>query len=153
VGVQFEIDANGILAVLARDTATGAEQVVQMTSAVEVSDEAVEKMLEDALENAFDDMNARVFTEAKLKAQEMLPSVSKALAVAGDRLDDFERSRIEACVDEVKKSLEVEAAQQLKRAVANLDEATQTLAALVMEIAMQAAGPRRGGEGVGVRGF
>lgn len=145
VGVQFEIDANGILAVLARDTATGAEQVVQMTSAVEVSDEAVEKMLEDALENAFDDMNARVFTEAKLKAQEMLPSVSKALAVAGDRLDDFERSRIEACVDEVKKALEVEAAQQLKRAVANLDEATQTLAALVMEIAMQGAGPRRGG--------
>ena len=144
VGVQFEIDANGILAVLARDTATGVEQVVKMTSAVEVSDEAVEKMLEDALENAFDDMNARVFTEAKLKAQEMLPSVDKALAVAGERLDAFERSRIDACVAEVKKSLEGEAAQQLKRAVANLDEATQTLAALVMDVAMEAASPRRG---------
>lgn len=143
VGVQFAVDANGILSVLARDTATGLEQVVSMMSAVEVSDEAVEKMLGDALENAFDDMNARVFTEARLKAEEMLPSVAKALAMAGDRLSEEERARIVECEVEVRDKLAGGAAQPLKKAVAALDEATQGLAALVMEMAMNP--PSKGG--------
>ena len=137
VGVQFEIDANGILKVLARDTTTGKEQVVDMQSAVEVSDEAVEKMLEDALEHAFDDMNQRAFTEAKLKAQEMLPSVAKALGLAGDSLDAGERERIEQGVRDVQDALRGEGAELLKRSVAELDDATQRLAAVLMERAMR----------------
>jgi molecular chaperone DnaK len=140
VGVQFEVDANGILTVLARDTATGLEEIVKMTSAVEVSDEAVEKMLEGALETAFDDMNARVFTEARLKAEEMLPSLEKALAIAGSHLSEEERLRISRCEKDVRSALEGDAAQPLKRAVAALDEATQGLASLVLEIAMRGAG-------------
>ena len=137
VGVQFEIDANGILKVLARDTTTGKEQVVDMQSAVEVSDEAVEKMLEDALEHAFDDMNQRAFTEAKLKAEEMLPSVAKALGLAGDSLDAGERERIERGVRDVQDALRGEGAELLKRSVAELDDATQRLAAVLMERAMR----------------
>ena len=137
VGVQFEIDANGILKVLARDVATGKERVVEMASAVEVSDEAVEKMLEDALENAMDDMNARALTEARLKAEEMLPALEKALALAGDRLEEFERKHIKACALEVSRLLNGGSAPPLKRAVAALDEATQTLAAHLMEQALQ----------------
>ncbi|HEY6675357.1 MAG TPA: Hsp70 family protein, partial [Terrimicrobium sp.] len=68
VGVQFEIDANGLLSVLARDIATGRDTKVSMKSAVEVSDEAVEKMLSESLEHAFEDMNERAFAEACLKA-------------------------------------------------------------------------------------
>ena len=137
VGVQFEIDANGILKVLARDTTTGKEQVVDMQSAVEVSDEAVEKMLEDALEHAFDDMSQRAFTEAKLKAEEMLPSVAKALGLAGDSLDAGERERIERGVRDVQDALRGEGAELLKRSVAELDDATQRLAAVLMEQAMR----------------
>jgi molecular chaperone DnaK len=137
VGVQFEIDANGILKVLARDTTTGKEHVVDMQSAVEVSDEAVEKMLEDALEHAFDDMNQRAFTEAKLRAQEMLPSVAKALGLAGDSLDAGERERIERGVRDVQDALRGEGAELLKRSVAELDDATQRLAAVLMERAMR----------------
>ena len=137
VGVQFEIDANGILRVLARDVATGRERVVEMASAVEVSDEAVEKMLEDALENAMDDMNVRAFTEARIKASEMLPAVEKALEMAGARLEAFERHQIENCAAEVRRHLDGGAAAPLKRAVAALDEATQTLASHVMELALQ----------------
>jgi molecular chaperone DnaK len=133
VGVQFEIDANGILHVLARDVATGVERVVEMASAVEVSDEAVEKMLEDALENAMDDMNARAFTEAKLKAEEMLPALEKALKLVGHRLEAFEQNQIDTCSAEVRRHLAGSAAAPLKRAVAALDEATQTLAAHLME--------------------
>jgi molecular chaperone DnaK len=141
VGVQFEIDENGILTVLARDTATGLEEVVKMTSAVEVSDEAVEKMLGDALDNAFEDMNARAFTEAKLKAEEMLPSVAKALALVASRLQPSELERIRECESAVREALESGAAQPLKRAVNALDEATQTLAALVMEEALERTRP------------
>jgi molecular chaperone DnaK len=137
VGVQFEIDANGILKVLARDTTTGKEQVVDMQSAVEVSDEAVEKMLEDALEHAFDDMNQRAYTEARLKAQEMLPSVAKALLLAGDSLEAGERERIERGVLDVQGALRGQGAELLKRSVAELDDATQRLAAVLMERAMR----------------
>ena len=136
VGVQFEIDANGILHVLARETKTGQQKVVQMTSAVDVSDEAVEKMLEDSLEHAFEDMNERVFTEAQIKAREMLPSVAKGLTKAGNALTVEERDRIEFAVAEVRHALDSGAAPVLKKATAALDEATQRLAAILMEQAL-----------------
>jgi molecular chaperone DnaK len=137
VGVQFEIDANGLLHVLARDTKTGAEHVVQMTSAIDVSDEAVEKMLEDSLEHAFEDVNARIFTEAKLKAEELLPAVRAALAKAGDLLGADERNEIETRQQEVEHALALGAAQPLKTAIAALDQATQRLATLLIEQAMR----------------
>src|SRR3954452_10911351 len=77
VGVQFEIDANGILHVLARDTKTGREKVVEMKSAIDVSDEALEAMLADSLDHAFKDVNERVWVEAKLKSEEMLAATQK----------------------------------------------------------------------------
>ena len=137
VGVQFEIDANGILRVLARDTKTGRERTVEMTSAVDVSDEAVEKMLEDSLEHAFEDMNDRAFTEAKLKAGEMLPAVRIALDQAGEELSAEEKQTIAARVSEVESAIATGAAQPLKKAVAALDEATQRLAAILVERAVQ----------------
>ncbi len=136
VGVQFEIDANGILRVLARDTKTGREHTVEMTSAVDVSDEAVEKMLEDSLEHAFEDMNDRAFTEAKLKADEMLPAVRIALTQAGGELSAEEKSAITARVADVEAAIATGAAQPLKKAVAALDEATQRLAAILVERAV-----------------
>ena len=78
VGVQFEIDANGILHVLARDTKTGKEKIVEMKSAVDVDDSAVQKMVEESVEHAFDDLAARRWIEAKLKANETLAATKKA---------------------------------------------------------------------------
>ena len=91
VGVQFEIDADGILHVLARDTQTGVEKIVDLTSAVDVSDEAVEAMIGDSLEHAFEDMSERIWTETRLKAEEMLAAVEQAFPLAGDRLIVEER--------------------------------------------------------------
>ena len=69
VGVQFRIDENGILEVLARDTATGRDTVIEIRdSAVDVADEKVEAMVSESVEHAFDDRAERVFTEARLKA-------------------------------------------------------------------------------------
>ncbi len=140
VGVQFEIDASGILHVLARDTKTGAEKVVQVSSAIDVSDEAVEKMLEESLEHAFEDMSGRVFTEAKLKSDELLPAVRSALGRVGAQLTAEEQSQIAAAVAEVEAALAAGEPHRLKRANAALDEATQRLATLLIEQAMAGRG-------------
>jgi molecular chaperone DnaK len=139
VGVQFEIDANGLLHVLARDTQTGQEKVVKMTSAVDVSDEAVEKMLEESLEHAFEDMNDRVFTEAKLKADEMLPAVRVAMEQIGAELDAAEREAIANDVRAVETAIAAGGASLLKKAVAALDASTQRLAAILVEKAIKSA--------------
>jgi molecular chaperone DnaK len=151
VGVQFEIDENGILKVLARDTNTGSEKVVEMASAVDVSDEAVEKMLEDSLEHAFEDMNARIYTEAKLKAQEMLPSVDKAVALVGAKLSAVDLQAIRDAIAAVESAMQSDAAQPLKKAVAALDDATQVLATLLVESAMNAASDTHSKTGGGPR--
>jgi molecular chaperone DnaK len=140
LGVQFEVDANGILHVLARDTKTGQERIVQVSSAVDVSDEAVEKMLEDSLEHAFDDVNERVFTEAKLKAQTLLAQVRTALARAGHLLSGAEHADLAQRVGAVEVALAEGAAPPLKKALAALDDGTQRLAALLIE---QATAARR----------
>ncbi len=144
VGVQFEIDADGILHVLARDTKTGAERVVEMRSAVDVSDEAVEQMIAESLDHAFEDMTERVFTEARLKAAEMLPAVRNALTLLGDEVDGEERQRIAVLMAEVETALTGENPHALKKATAALDEATQNLATLLMERAMEEALRRKG---------
>ena len=136
VGVQFEIDANGILQVLARDTKTGSEKIVSLTSAVDVSDEAVEAMIADSLEHAFEDMSERVWTETRLKSEEMLAAVEKAFQIAGDRLPAEQRKQIEQLAEDVRRAIQTHETQRLKTANAALDDATQELAALIVEQAM-----------------
>ena len=136
VGVQFEIDANGILHVLARDTKTGAEKILELKSAVDVSDEAVEAMMADSLDHAFEDMSERVWTEAKLKAEEMLRAVDAALAIAGDRIDKDEKKKIVQTASEVRDAIASRETARLKEANQKLDDATQSLAAIVVEKAM-----------------
>src|SRR5205814_1909971 len=118
---------------------TGREKIVEIKSAVDVSDEAVEKMIAESVEHAFEDMSERVLTEAKLKGNEMLPAVRKALALAGDQLGDAEKSAIAERMREVEAALESGEIQRLKKANAALDEATQRLATLLIERAMDDA--------------
>ncbi len=136
IGVQFEIDADGILQVLARDTRTGVERRVEMSSAVDVSDEAIEKMLEESLEHAFEDVNERVFTEASLKAREMLKAVEVALQRAGNALESAERLEIQQAALAVEEALCGGAPAPLKKAMAALDHQTDRLAAVLIEMAM-----------------
>ncbi|MFN2623533.1 MAG: molecular chaperone DnaK [Chthoniobacterales bacterium] len=138
VGVQFEIDANGILHVLARDTKTGAEKIVEIKSAVDVADEAVEAMISESLEHAFDDMSERVWTETKLKSEEMLRAVGAAFEQVGDAIDPAEKDKIEGAARAVRQALETHDARKLKSANDALDEATQDLAAALVERAMRA---------------
>jgi len=144
VGVQFEIDANGILHVLARDVKTGVEHIVEIKSAVDVSDEAVEEMIASSVEHAFDDMSERIFTEARLKAEEMLPAVRAALDQLGDAVDSASRDSIARLMAEVQSALDSREVQRLKKASAALDDATQHIATLLIEKAMEDSLRRKG---------
>jgi molecular chaperone DnaK len=89
-------------------------------------------MLEDSLEHAFEDMAARVWTEAKMKAEEMIPAVEAAMALVGGDLDEHEQSEIGVAQVAVRVALEAGRGEALKAAVQKLDEATQRLATLMV---------------------
>ncbi len=145
VGVQFEIDANGILHVLARDTHTGKEQVVDMQSAVDVSDEDVQQMVEESVEHAFEDLRTRQWIEAKLRATETLAATRKGVEDVGEDLDEEEATTIQAALNQVEAILAEEDPEtecgdpaKLKEAIRQLDAATVYLADLMMDKAMEA---------------
>ncbi len=150
VGVQFEIDANGILHVLARDTRTGREKLVEMKSAVDVEDAAVQKMVEESVAHAFDDLAARRWVEARLKAVETLAATRKAVAEHGAELEGDYRARIAAAAQTVAAALATETdggtgdLPQLQAAVSALDEATKPLADFLMDKAMETVLRQRG---------
>jgi molecular chaperone DnaK len=144
VGVQFEIDANGILHVLARDLKTGHQRIVEMKSAVDVSDADVQKMIEESVEHAYDDLKARQWIEAKIRAGETLGATRKGLAEHAAELEPSYRQRVETALLAVEAALETEEprtkigdTQRLKTANQHLDEATQQLAEFMMDKAME----------------
>jgi molecular chaperone DnaK len=146
VGVQFSLDADGILQVLARDTATGNDTVLEIqNTAIDVADERVEAMIAESVEYAFEDMNERVWTEAKLKAEELLPAVTEALAQVGDLVAKEDLDMIRAAAAAVASALDSPQhdARALKSATALLDDATQTLAVMLMDQAMDEAIDRK----------
>jgi molecular chaperone DnaK len=151
VGVQFEIDANGILHALARDIKTGKQKIVEMTSAVDVDDAEVQKMVEESVENAFDDLRARQWIEAKIKAATDVPLTRKAITEFINDLEAEYRQQIESVLEEVESALATEDSQtkvgdpkKLKTALAKLDEVTKPLAEHQMNQAMEAALRKRG---------
>ncbi|HEX5220202.1 MAG TPA: Hsp70 family protein [Verrucomicrobiae bacterium] len=151
VGVQFEIDANGILHVLARDTKTGHEKIVEMKSAVDVDDASVTKMVEESVEHAFEDLAARRWVEAKLKANELLSAARKGLASCAGELEAGYVAQVEAALSSAETALGTERTEasagdikQLQAACAALDEVTKPLADLLMDKAMEAMLRKRG---------
>lgn len=145
VGVQFEIDANGILKILARDIQSGREKVVEIKSAVDVEDEKVQQMVEESVEHAFDDWNSRRWVEAKIKALETLEATELGIREYREELESDYAEELDQAVQRVKDLLEDEDPETesgdlnaLKTAIQALDETTQPLAEYMMEKAMDA---------------
>ena len=151
VGVQFEIDANGVLQVLARDVKTGHQKIVAMKSAVDVSDAEVNRMIEESVENAFDDMKARQWIEAKLKSGETLMATRKTMAEYDSELDPEYRQQLLQALEDVESVLSLENPKTktgdpaaLKAANARLDEVTKPLADYAMDRVMEQMLAKRG---------
>jgi molecular chaperone DnaK len=151
VGVQFEIDANGILQVLARDVKTGHQKIVPIKSAVDVDDADVQKMVEESVAHAFDDLRYRQWTEAKIKAGENLMATRKTMAEFAAELDPEYKEQLDAALEAVEAVLATEDSKtksgdpkKLKEANAQLDEVTKPLADHAMDKAMEAMLRKRG---------
>jgi len=151
VASQFEIDANGILHVLARDLKTGKQKIVEMNSAVDVDDAAVQKMVEESVEYAFDDLAARRWWKPGSKPSSSSNATRKGLADCADEINDdykiasrvgFERRRGSCRRRESRNKNR--RYQQLQAACATLDEVTKPLAEILMDKAMEALLRKRG---------
>jgi molecular chaperone DnaK len=144
VGVQFEIDANGILKVLARDIKTGVQKIVDLKSAVDVDDAAVQQMVEESVEHAFEDLAARRWIETKLKAEQLVAATRKGLRDCAGELEADYRQRVETALSQVEAVLSDESkdsgvdAKRLQASCAALDEVTKPMAELLMDKAMEA---------------
>jgi molecular chaperone DnaK len=150
VGVQFEIDANGILHVLARDLKTNRETVVEMRSAVDVEDADVQKMVEESVEHAFEDLAARRWIELKLRAQETLAATRKGMAEYANELESDYRQQLEDALTAVEQVLAAEGASgagdasELKRLLSELDDTTKPLAEHMMNLVLDEMLRRQG---------
>ncbi len=150
VGVQFEIDADGILHVLARDTLTGVEKVVEIKSAVNVDDAAVQQMVDESVTHAFEDLAARRWIEARLKATEILAAARKSLAECGAQVMPEVREKIEAAVLQVEQALvedpntKIGDLPRLQAATGALDQASLPVAEMLLDRAMEALLRQRG---------
>ena len=137
VGIEFCLDVDGILTVLARDTVTGKDRVLEIRdSAVDVDDSSVEKMVNESIENAFEDMNERILSEARIKSNELIPAVTEGLALLGHELEGQVKQAIENNLENVKRAILGNSSKELKDANEALDKSTEPLAVLLIEKAL-----------------
>ncbi len=146
IEVAFDIDANGILHVSAKDKATGKENKIVIKSSSGLSDDEIERMVADAEQHADEDRRARELVEARNKAEALIHSVNKTLADSGDKVDAAERERIEAAVKELEEANAGDDVEAINAKSNALAEASHKLAE---QMYAQAAGDEAGGEGDG----
>jgi molecular chaperone DnaK len=128
IEVTFDIDANGILNVLAKDKATNNEQKITITSSSGLSKDEVEKMAKDAESHAADDRKAKDQIEARNRADAMVYNVEKTLKEHRDKIGDEDAKAIETALEDVKKSINENDAEKLNAATDRLTQASHKLA-------------------------
>ncbi|MFN9265602.1 MAG: molecular chaperone DnaK [Acidobacteriota bacterium] len=128
VEVTFDIDANGMLHVTAKDKATNNEQKITISGSSGLSKEEVEKMAREAKENAAADQKRRDSVEARNKADGMIYSVEKTLKDHRDKVSEAEAKTVEAALEEAKKAVQEGDATKINAAIDNLTQASHKLA-------------------------
>lgn len=108
IEVTFDIDANGIVNVSAKDKATGKEQQIKIQASGGLSDEDIEKMVQDAEANAEEDKKRREKIEARNQAESLVHGAEKSLADLGDKADENLKADVEKAVADLKEALEDE---------------------------------------------
>jgi molecular chaperone DnaK len=140
IEVAFDIDANGIIHVSAKDLGTSNEQKIQIQGGSGLSDDEVQQMVRDAESHADEDRRMKDLAEARNEAEGYAFSVEKSLKENEERLDEATRSDIRAKIDAVKGSLESDDAAEIRAKLQALQEASYELGKLVYEQARAQAG-------------
>jgi molecular chaperone DnaK len=147
VEVTFDIDANGILNVSAKDLGTGNEQKIEVRSGSGLSDDEINRMVRDAESHADDDRRMKDLAEAKNTAEQVAYSTEKSLKEHEDRLDEETRSDIRSKIDSVRQALDGEDAGEIRSRLEALREASFKLGEVVYQQAQQAQQSGPSGDG------
>ena len=147
VEVSFDIDANGILNVSAKDKGTNKEQSVRIEASSGLSPEEIDKMQQDAEANAEADTARRQGVDKRNEADQLIYSTEKSLKEHGDKLSDENRQPVEAALEAAKKALEGDDLTGLEAAVTKLQETSHKLAEAVYADVDKAAGQQAAGDG------
>jgi molecular chaperone DnaK (HSP70) len=137
IEVTFLIDANGILSVTAKEVRSGTQASVEVRPTYGLSEDEVERMIDESLEHAEADVRARALIDARNEADTVLRATEKALVQGTDLLDPQEASRIRAAVDALAGARQGEDPAAIREATAQVNEATQRLAEQLMDSALR----------------
>jgi len=144
IEVTFDIDANGILNVSAKDLGTGAEQSIKIESSSGLSDEEISRMTKEAEDHAAEDKQKRELIEARNMADQIVYQTEKTLKEHGDKLSDEDKSAVSTAIEKVKETAKGEDAAAIKTAIDELNQASHSLAEHLYK---SAGGPEAAADG------
>ena len=144
IEVTFDIDANGIVSVSAKDMGTGKEQSIKITASSGLSEEEIERLVKDAEMHAEEDKKKRELIDARNMADSLIYSTEKSVKEVGDKLDEGTKSTINQAIDNLKKAMEGDDAAEIKRLTEELTQASHKLAETMYANATQDQGQSAG---------
>jgi molecular chaperone DnaK len=147
IEVTFDIDANGILSVKAKDKATGKEQSIRIEASTGLSKEEVEKMKKDAELHAEEDKKKKEVVETKNMADTLVFTTEKALRDAGDKITADEKKPVEEKIEALKKVKDSDDIAAIKKATEELSQAAQKIGEKLYKAAQEAQQAQQGGQG------
>ena len=139
IEVKFDIDANGIVNVTAKDLGTNKEQSITITSSTNLSDEEIDKMMKEAEANKEADEKRKQEAEVRNEADSSVFATEKALSDLGDKVDSSDKEKAEKLIEEVKKALEGTDVDEIKKKTEELNKVAMDLAGKVYEQAAKEA--------------
>jgi molecular chaperone DnaK len=149
IEVAFDIDANGIVNVSAKDQATGKEQSIQITASSGLSKEEIEAAEREAEMHADEDMKKKELVEARNAADSLIYATEKSIKDLGEKVDEEIKGKAEAAIEPLRKAMEGEDPEEIKRLSEELTQASHKLAEAMYQQASAEAGPQPGAEGDG----
>lgn len=147
IEVSFDIDANGIVNVRAKDMGTNKEQSITIKSSSGLSDEEVEKMVQEAEENAEDDKKRREEVELRNEADQLIFTTDKTIKDLGENVSEEEKEKAEAAKEELKTAIESDDLDEIKAKKEALDEQVQQLSVKMYEQMQKDAQAQEGQDG------
>ena len=147
IEVAFDIDANGIVNVSAKDMATGKEQSIQITASSGLSKEEIDKLIKDAELHAEDDKKKRELVDARNHADALIYSTEKSIKDLGDKVDAATKSKVEAAIEPLKMAMEGNDTEEIKRLSEELTQASHKLAEAMYRKASQKDAQQQAGAG------
>jgi molecular chaperone DnaK len=137
IEVTFDIDANGIVNVSAKDQATGKEQSIQITASSGLSQEEIDQLIKDAEMHAEEDKQKRDLVEARNSADALIYATEKSIKDLGDKVDSETKTKVEESITALRKAMESEDADEIKRVSEELTQASHKLAEAMYQQASQ----------------